>query len=138
MTTVNEAAGRIYEAFLAGWTATAASAVTFDNEKFKPPPDGDWARVTVRLLNRQQESLGPLNGRKFQDTGVVFVQCFTPLNVGRSRADTLAANARSIFEGKTLLPEGIRFTSATVREIGAGEEWYQINVQADFTFTETK
>ncbi len=136
MVTINEARGAIYTAFNTGWGAT--SAFTFDNEKLNPPDATVWARLVVRQVARSQESLGGIGRRKFESGGVVIVQCFSPLDDGVDEADTLAEVARAIFEGKTLLPENIRFTSSVVLEIGPTEDWYQINVEAFFTYTETK
>ena len=45
---------------------------------------------------------------------------------------------QGIFEGKTLSPEQIRFTSSVIREIGPTEDWYQINCETTFTYTVTK
>lgn len=135
-TTTPEARERIYALFLADFTATAA--VTFDGEKYDPPDAGDWVRLSIRHQARAQESLGGVGRRKFESVGSVIVQCFIPLDSGRSAADTLAEDARSVFEGKHLQPEGIRFTSAAITEVGATEDWYQINVEAFFTYTETK
>jgi len=136
MTTLNDARGAIYAAFVAGWGAT--SAYTFDNESYDPPANANWVRLVVRHDDRVQESLGGLGRRKFESGGSVIIQCFAPLDSGAASADTLASAARSIFEGKTFNPEYIRFTSAVVREIGPTDDWYQINVEAFFTYTETK
>ena len=136
MTTLNEARGAIYTAFAAGWGAT--SVFTRDNENFNPPVNAVWARLTVRHDDRSQESLGGLGRRKFESVGSVIVQCFSPLDTGATSADTLAETAQGIFEGKTLTPEGIRFTSSVIREIGPTDDWYMINVEAFFTYTETK
>lgn len=136
MTTLNEARGAIYEAFVAGWGST--SLFTFDNESFDPPDDAAWARLTVRHAIRAQESLGGIGARKFESEGSAIVQCFAPLDSGASLADALAEVARSIFEGKTLLPEVIRFTSAEIQEIGPTDAWYQINCTASFSYTQTK
>jgi hypothetical protein len=133
MTTLNDARGIIYAAFVAGIGATP---FTLDNENYDPPTDAVWYRLAVRHADRNQESLGGLGARKFESEGSVFVQCFAPLDSGAALADTLAETARSIFEGKTLTQ--IRFTSAAVREIGPTDDWYQINVEATFTYTETK
>lgn len=137
MTTLNEAREAIYAAFVAGWGAT--SDYTFDNEDgFNPPTEDDWVRLVVRHSGRAQESLGGIGHRKFESVGSVIVQCFAPLDTGAKGADTLATAVRAIFEGKTLSPEQIRFTSAVVTEIGATDAWYQTNVEAFFTYTETK
>ena len=55
MTTLNEARGAIYAAFVAGWGAT--SAYTFDNENFDPPTEAVWARTTVRHGSRASGSV---------------------------------------------------------------------------------
>lgn len=137
MTTLNEARGRIYQDFVTAWGAT--SPFTFDNEEFDPPnPPAAWVRLTVRHNTSQQESLGPAGRRKYERGGSVFVQCFTPLDSGVSAADNLATVVRSTFEGKTLTPENVRFTEVIVREIGPDGEWYQMNVEAVFTYTETR
>lgn len=136
MTTLNEARGAIYVAFETDWGTT--SALTLDNENFTPPADTPWARLVVRHDSRQQESLGGLLRRKFESGGSVIVQCFGPLDKGADAADTLAQVAQGIFEGKTLSPEGIRFTSSVVKEIGPTDDYYMINVEAFFTYTTTK
>jgi len=136
--TLNEANERIYQTFATGWGAT--SPYEFDNnvrrsdEPF-PPVNGNWARLTVRHNGRVKDCLGKDH---WESSGSVFIQCFAPLNAGRAGADNLATIARDIFEGKTLAPEAIRFTAAIVREIGPDDGWYQINVEALFTYTETR
>ena len=136
MATLNEARERIYQAFDTGWAGL--SIQTFDGEKFTPPTDADWVRLAVRHDGRAQDSLGGVGRRKFESVGRVLIQCFTPLNEGAAGADVLATAAMDIFEGKTLSPEQIRFTSAAPIEIGPTDDWYLINVEAFFTYTETK
>lgn len=137
MTTYLEAKERIYETFDTDFTTTAN--VTFDNEKYDPPDNTSWVRLAVRHTGRQQESLGPVAGRKFESFGSVFVQCFAPLDTGAKTADTLAQAAQAVFEGKTIgAAERLRFTSVSIVEVGPGEDWHQVNVEAFFTYTETK
>lgn len=136
MTTLNDARGAIYAAFVAGWGAT--SPFLFDNEVFKTPPAGVWARTVVRHAVRAQETLGSTGNRKFESLGSVIVQCFGPLDKGAEGVDTLAEVAQGIFEGKTLTPENIHFTSAVIQEIGPTDDAYQINVESFFTYRETK
>ena len=63
-----------------------------------------------------------------------YLPCLMSLGIGMS-----LNNARAVFEGKTIgAAERLRFTSATVTEIGQTGDWYQINVEALFTYTETK
>ncbi len=135
MTTLNEARGIIYTAYIAGSGLDEDTHVDLDNEHFDPPDDA-WARVVVRHAVRGQESLGGVGLRKFESVGTAIVQCFAPLESGAAGADTLAQVAMGIFEGKTLT--GVRFTAAAPIEIGAGKDFYQINVECFFTYSETK
>lgn len=135
MTTLNEARGIIYSAYLAD-SGLDTDHLTLDNEHFKPPTGDAWARLVVRHAARGQESLGGVGLRKFESVGTVIVQCFGPLENGADEADTLAEVAMGIFEGKTLT--GVHFTAAAPIEIGAGDDWYQINVNADFFYHQTK
>ena len=136
MVTVNEARGAIYTAFSTDWGTT--SVLDLDNEDFDPPTGVPWARLIVRHSARAQESLGGVGRRKFESIGSAIVQCFTPLDKGAAPADALAQVAMGILEGKTLLPEGIRFTAAVPTEIGPTEDYYQFNVEASFAYVETK
>lgn len=136
MVTLNDARGAIYGAFKVGWGAT--SPFLFDNEVFDHPPGDLWARTVVRHAARAQETLGSEGHRKFQSIGSVITQCFGPLDKGAEGVDTLAEVAQGIFEGKTLLPENIHFTSASITEIGPTEDNYQINCESFFYYFETK
>jgi hypothetical protein len=138
MTTLGQARERIYESFVTDWGAT--SAFTFDNEEFDPPTGTPWVRLAVRHTASNQETLGGIGQRKYERIGSVFVQCFTPLDSGVASADNLASIARAVFEGKTLAPAGeaIHFFDVVVREVGPDGAWYQINVEAFFTYHETK
>lgn len=132
----NDARGIIYVALNTAWTGATTAPLTLENEKFDPPADAAWGRGVVRHFNREQESLGGIGNRKFESTGQCVVQCFGPLNDGTSPADALAVIVIDALEGKTI--SGVRFFGATPREIGVTEDWFQINVEADFTYTTTK
>lgn len=137
MATLAQARERIYKA----WTDAAVlptAQFCFDNETFTPPTNLPWARIAVRHRLRGQETLGAVGLRKFESAGGIFVQCFVPLDKGLAAVDNLASLARAVFEGKVLLPEHIRCYGAAIREIGPDEAWYQVNVEASFTYDETK
>lgn len=136
MTTLNEATEKIYQTFLTDWGAT--TSVTFDNETFNPNANEAYVRVTVRHTAAVQDSLGSVGRRKFDRIGTVFIQVFTPLDMGRQQADNLSTSARAVFEGKTLTPENLRFNAVITRELGVSDNWYQTNVEAPFNYTETK
>lgn len=135
MTTLAVAEQTIYSTFVTDWGAD--TPVELDNEPITPPANADWVRLVIRHNTSTQRSLGGIGNRKFMRGGEVFVQCFTPEGSGSTGARTLAATARAIFEGKTLLPGSIIFTDVVVREIGADRGWYQVNVEATFDYDET-
>ncbi len=137
MTTITEAREAIYAAFATGWGTRCA--YTFDNESFDPPTGADWVLVAVRHSASTQRSLGSVGNRKFRRAGRVFVQCFSPLDGGTAASDILSRAARNIFEGVSLDPERVVFTDVVVREVGPTDDGlYQVNVEAAFTYDETK
>lgn len=140
MVTLVDARETIYQRFSDVWGTT--SPFTFDNEEFDAPVLNPWVRVTVRHDGSALEAIGgtgALGGlNKFQRTGRVFIQVFSPVDRGTREADTLAQAARAIFEGVTLSSNAIRFNNVVVREIGPSDSWYQINVEAAFQYDERK
>ena len=136
MTDIVVAEEAIYQAFQDGWGAT--SAFTFDNEKFDPPEDDKWVRVAIRGNDSNQETLGKEGNRRFERSGILFIQCFTPENQGIKDANTLAKTAREIFEGKRISGTTIYFLSGTSRKIGPDGKWYQLNVEIPFRYDETR
>lgn len=130
---LNEARGAIYAALVAGIGGTP---YTFDNEAFDPPTEAVWVRLAMRHTGRAQDTLGPSGNRKFEATGNVIVQVFAPLDTGAAGCDAVVETVRALFEGVTV--SGIFFYGAVVREIGPGDDWYQINVEAAFTYNEVK
>lgn len=136
MTDIVAAREAIYQAFVDAWGAT--TAFTFDNEEFEPPADAAWARLAVRHNGSTQETLGRAGNRKFARFGSAFVQVFTPINQGAREADTLAKQAREVFEGVSLAGTTVRFYDVIVREVGPDGKWYQTNVEATFEYDETR
>lgn len=134
MTTFAAAKESIVQQFVTDWGAN--SAYTFDNEKFAPPVDAPWVRLSVRHVASQQTSLGGLGNRKFDREGLVLIQVFGRLDRGTKEVDDLVEKALAIYEGKTI--DLIRFTSTVPREIGPIDGWYQSTLDAQFTWTERK
>ena len=65
-------------------------------------------------------------------THSVFVQVFTPLNSGLAESDTYAEAAREILEGVTI--SGVHFRGVLTNEIGPTGKWFQVTVEAPFTY----
>lgn len=134
MTTLADARESIYQQFVTDWGAN--SAYTFDNEAFTPPVSGPWVRLVVRHAASEQTSLGGVGNRKFDREGLVLIQVFGRLDRGTKTVDDLAELALAIYEGKSI--DNIWFTSTVINEVGPLEGWYQINLDAQFTWTEKK
>lgn len=139
MVSLVDARETIYQRFATQWGAT--TAYVFDNEKFEPPVATSWVRVAVRHRNSTLEAIGGpgLGGlNTFQRTGVVSIQVFVPLDSGLRGADTLAQQARAIFEGTTLASNSIRFTNSDVFEAGPSNGWFLVTVLVQFQYDERK
>lgn len=137
MTTLNEAREAMYQALYSAWSGT--TPIQFDNEDYDPPRGGEWARLTVRHQDSGQDTLGAKGNRKYERSGIAWTQVFVPKNTGTARADVLATLARETFEGERLAGTTVYFTDVIVREVGATDDgWYQVNVEANFTYHETR
>jgi len=135
--TLNEARERVYQTWNTGWGATTTWAR--DNINFTPPSNTSWARLSVRHLPSDVDSMGAVGDRKFLRTAMVLVQLFVPLDSNVQDADTLSTTARDLFEGKTLTPENLWFTAVDSREIGPTDDgWFQVNVEATFNYIDRK
>lgn len=136
MTTLNFARDAVYERFLANFTGVAASRIAFENEDFDEPETGDWVRLSVKHMPRTQDTLGGLGNRKFLSHAVVFVQVYTGTNTGVKQGDTLATEARDIFEAVSF--SGLDFLAGDVREVGPDGRWFIHLAEVPFSYEEIK
>lgn len=137
MTTISEAKEAIYQAFNTGWSVTG-NQFTFENEDFTPPVNAPWARLSIRHNSGTQDTLGRTGNRRFERGGAVNIQIFTPQNIGVGGVSTLATTVKNIFEGVSLSGTTVIFRDVIFREIGPSNEWYQMNVEAEFNYYETR
>ena len=131
MTTPNQAAEAIYARLEAN---IGSVEYTFENEDLTAPDE--WVRLTIRTRARNQETLGRKGNRKYFSQSSIFVQCYSRLNIGRQGADTLARLITTIFEGETF--SGVTCNDSVSRETPPEKDWYQIVVEVEFTYHETK
>jgi hypothetical protein len=135
MTTANEAKEAIYERFLTGFNGVPRERIAFDNEE--PKTKGtSWVRLVVRGLGRGQDTLGKKPNRSFQSKASVFVQVYVVANTGVQVSDDLAKEAADLYEGESF--SGLDFNEASINEIGPDGKWYQTQVEAEFSYYETK
>ncbi len=91
--------------FKRAWlVAMPSTPITFGNAPFAQPA-GEWVRLTVRFGTGVQASIGSHPLEKMP--GVVFIQIFTPKNVGERRAKVLADAASTILRYVQLKDGGV-------------------------------
>lgn len=147
MPTYDQANDEILEIFDTAWQPRH---VVYENVKGSKPLDEtvEWARVTVRHLVGNQDSLigglvGDLNEpnkpnvSRYRRGGVFTAQVFIPLGEGLDKGYTLAKEISDAYEGRNT-SSNVWFRNVRIREIGSDGEWYQFNVLVDFTYDETK
>lgn len=133
MPTPAEATSAIYARWISLWTATP---YTFDNEKFDPVSNKAWARVVTRQLVSAQETLGRIGARRFRREGIIIIQIFVPPDTGTREARELAKAAADIYEGVSF--SSVDCTNAQIAEISDQPSWFQVNVEVDYAYEESR
>lgn len=122
-------------------TANPTYPIVYDDysgEQGVPKTEKPWTRVTIRHNRGEQETLvNSLGNRLFLRDGLITIQIFTPRGAGLTKAYELAKVAADAFEGKAT-PKGVWFRSVRLREVGPDGNWFQVNVIADFEYSEAK
>lgn len=134
MTTIAESRKAIYDRFITEWGNT--SIFTFENEKFIPPEDTPWVRLSVRNITGEQETLGPIGLRKYDRRGIIAMQIFVLADTGLAQADALSKTAQDIFEGISFL--GVHTDNSNIKESGIDGKWLMMLVEIFFFYDETK
>jgi hypothetical protein len=119
----------LYQAFYDGWDDL--TPLFFENEAHDEELDS-WVRFFMRNTFSSQDTLGNSGSRSFAREGAVFVQVFTPLNSGLGESDVYAERVRTILEGVTI--GGVHFRGVLTNEIGPTGKWFQVTVEAPFTY----
>lgn len=145
--TQRQAKELVLERWATAWATLHPTDVTycFDNEFFKEPDPSDaavkgWARVSLRLLPSDQDTIGGVGNRQYARPALINVQLFTPVQSGTYVADGLADEVRTLFEGVSfggITPAG----GARVLEPPASEDdghWREVVVSVPVTYYELK
>lgn len=144
--TYEQAYDEIHERFLAAWEGDPLSQdipVLYWDTKSQIPGTGDsddnpdpWARITVQHSQGNQASLvNHLGRQRYEQTGVVTIQIFTPLGTGLSLNQKLSKIAADAFRGKKT-PGGVWFRNVRPNEVGESGAWFQTNILAEFEYDE--
>lgn len=145
MTTYREATDQILGLFRSAWLANAGAAnggtvppvlYPHTDDGTIPTTTGAWARISINHETGGQATLGPSAGRQFENGGTLFVQVFAPAigGTGYNLAQALAEVAKAAFEGKAT--SGVWFRAVRINEIGPDGPFYQINIAADFLWSQ--
>jgi len=117
-----------------------AVAVEFDgvDAQDSRPPTKPWARFSIQSTVSEPTGLGGAGGVRYERSGIVSVQVFTPLVLGsKVLAVRLSSIARQALEGKCT-PGGVTFSKQKVTQVGHGDGWYQINVTHNYLYDEVR
>lgn len=103
----------------------------------KPKTNGTWLRVVLRHADGRQVSLSDEIGqRRWQNTGVLFLQVFSPVGTaivsGYDVAHALM-NAYRTFQHSILW-----VTNPRMNEVGNSGAYEQINVSIDFNYDDVR
>jgi hypothetical protein len=141
----DEILGRLQTALDA--SSYAGIAVVYDDavadipkgEQTPPPapvPSGKpWLRVGVRHADGTQRSLGSINGKRRQEqSGILFIQMFTPAGDGHKVADPLGDAILDAFRTGGATTSGVQFRSARRVEVGKDGAWFLTNCLVDFQY----
>lgn len=143
MTTITQArdaiAGIINTAWLASPT-TSSLTLLWDNVKGDPPAeDGStgkaeaWGRVAVRHTIGENDTLGPIGGRRYLFGGTVTVQLFAPIGDGHSQLDEMVEVVKAALQ-EASPSAAVWFFDITPVEIGPDGPWFNTNVDALFRY----
>ena len=119
---------------------TSAFQMQYDNVKSdKPGEDGattqpePWGRTTVRIITAPQTTQGR---RRFETTGSLTVQVFTPFGDGHELGDQIVQVLLDILRAHVGDTSGLWFFGIVPNEIGQDGPWFQTNVSASFRYQE--
>lgn len=132
--TYNDARAAVYTRFLNNFTGT--SNITFPNENYDKPDNDSWVRVSVITLSRKQNTLGRSTNRVFRTKCLIYIQVFTPIDIGLKTGDTLATEALNIFEATSF--SGVDCGNGTITEEGLDGKWYNHLVSINMDYDEIK
>lgn len=126
----------IYQRFADAWT----NGIPYHFENEGAESAGSWARVSIRHTTSQQLTMGSAPSRKFERRGVIMVQLWSPIDQGRAAMSALVADARTVFEGRTITAGGsaINCYAAATQESPTDGAWFMCSVVIPIRYIETR
>jgi hypothetical protein len=113
-------------------TASANAPLAFDNKSFdRPYTPALWGRLHIIHYQGSRASLGP--NARFRNPGRIFIQVFAPVGTGMNSLNQVSTALKEAFEDAGSVGN-IWFRDAGAREVGTDGDYYQVNVEVDFTY----
>lgn len=144
MATLRTATDDILGLFAAAWAAGAPAIAgslppvvyPHEDDGSIPSTSGAWARVSIQHQAGEQQTIGGPGNRLFEHSGKVFVQVFAPMKgkTGFDLAQQLAEVALGAFQGQST--RAVWFRNVGFQEIGPDGPFFQINITADFLWSQ--
>lgn len=137
--TYAQATDEIADLFKDAWDAGAGGAPLLYRDVDADEPTAPlWARLSVTHFHGQQSSLSNHIGQRvFDRRGVVTVQLFGLAGSGLSTVHPLVMLAVDAFEGKSTAG-AVWFRNVRAIEGPSEDKWVEVNVLADFEYSQIK
>ena len=131
----DEMCKRVKDALEAYATTKGLSiTIVYDDVEGVPPGGkGCFFRVVPRHGDAGSHSLGAVGNRRFEATGVLFVQMFIPFGQGNKLADELD---KALKDAVMSYDKGILFSRPSSKEVGKSGPWSQVNFSVWFAYDE--
>lgn len=92
-----------------------------------------WARISVRHRNGTRASLGRADGKgKHTQSGLIFVEIFTPREDGLVNSDVISAAFAEDFRNSA--DGDIWYADVSEVEVGEDGNWFRTDVIAEFEY----
>lgn len=136
--TPSQARDEIFAVLKAAWDPTGYIMHWQDVRAQRDTDQDPFAAAFIQHADGFQSTLvGSVGSREFTRLGFVTVQIFTPAGQGLQETYELAKVVSDAFEGIST-PGGVWFRNVRLNEVGQDGEFYQLNVIANFRYTETR
>jgi len=127
---------RVVSETLAGIsTVDPDTDVAWPGLPFTKPDNAVWYRPVVETARSRQATFGTASPVK-RDVGTVLIQVFAPGGdvdgTGPGELDTPIAELVEAFQWQTI--DGVKFLTATVKQIGRAEDDFGLLVEVPFVF----
>ena len=133
--TPEQAIDAMCKVFLDAW-GTDNPVVWSDFNARPPTQNVPWARVILRHADGRQSSLtGDVGTKRYDRSGVLLAQIFTPVGRGQTECYQLAKRVMNAFEDARL---DVWFRNVRLNERGSSGSFNQIDVLTDFLYDEVR